>query len=173
METNALVQQITNEVLKQLNLQTSIASNSNDRPSFSASGSNTDSMLVVLNSNLKNITEIYGALNKLKNKYKVSVLLSKTASRVIGVDAVSSQTGITSIFTDDNVKNSELYNYGCIILPNLTLSTLSKLANMINDCILTDVVLYYLLNKKSVYIGLDFLRYLVSMNPTATTSIQE
>ncbi len=174
MDINSLVQQITNEVIKKMG--NTISQSSPNYASNMQTNTNINlgpSILVILNSNQKNINEIYAELKKLKDRFKVSILLSRTASRVLTKANVISNTGINSVYEDTGSKIDELFNYDAIILPNLTIATLSKLANMINDCNLTDIVIYYLVSKKPVYIGLDFLRYLVSINPPATSAIQD
>ncbi len=177
MDNSLLIKQITEEVMKQLggtvqsSSEKSIHNQNSNQFNFESCGDK--SILAVINSNQKNLPSLYEGLKQLNKKFKVGILLSKTASRVIGKDKVIGNTGISEIYEDTGLKNDSLYQYSALLMPNLTLNALSKLANMINDCILTDVVIYYFVSKKPVYIGLDFLKYLISINPTATSTLQE
>ncbi|HPP87743.1 MAG TPA: hypothetical protein PLM75_07800, partial [bacterium] len=84
MDINSLVQQITNEVIKKMG--NTISQSSPNYASNMQTNTNINlgpSILVILNSNQKNINEIYAELKKLKDRFKVSILLSRTASRVL------------------------------------------------------------------------------------------
>jgi deoxyribose-phosphate aldolase len=165
-----LIQQITNEVMNKLNNNVSYPV---QQSNVAVNSGTANSVLIILNSNLKNLSELYSSIKMLNQRYKTAILLSSTASRVIGRENIVNNTGVSEVYEDNGTKLEELYSYDSIVLANLTISSLSKLANMINDCILTDVVINYLINKKPVYVGLDFLRYLISINPTATSAVQE
>ena len=99
--------------------------------------------LVLFSGALIGIQEAYDNLNQLKEDgWSLTVVMSASAKEIISVETIKEKIGPTAIYAEgDPVAYRKLVdecNY--VIIPTLTINTTAKVANAINDNLLTNII---------------------------------
>lgn len=99
--------------------------------------------LVLFSGALIGIQEAYDNLKALKEDgWSLTVAMSKSASEIISVKTIEEKIGPDAIYAEGNPvdyrKLVEECNY--VIIPTLTINTTAKVANAINDNLLTNII---------------------------------
>ena len=99
--------------------------------------------LVLFSGALIGIQEAYDNLNQLKEDgWSLTVVMSASAKEIISVETIKEKIGPVAIYAEgDPVAYRKLVdecNY--VIIPTLTINTTAKVANAINDNLLTNII---------------------------------
>ena len=99
--------------------------------------------LVLFSGALIGIQEAYDSLKNLKEDgWSLTVAMSKSASEIISTKTIEEKIGPDAIYAEGNPvdyrKLVEECNY--VIIPTLTINTTAKVANAINDNLLTNII---------------------------------
>lgn len=99
--------------------------------------------LVLFSGALIGIQEAYDNLNQLKEDgWSLTVVMSASAKEIISVETIKEKIGPDAIYAEGNPvayrKLVDECNY--IIIPTLTINTAAKVANAINDNLLTNII---------------------------------
>ena len=114
-------------------------------------------ILAVFTGGDKGIAEALSGIKKLAGEQEsLTALLSKSAERIIGKEKIS-ETGVKEILIDDGRQNpyhlADLYDM--LIMPVVTLNTLSKIANLVADNLISNLVVAFLRRRKPVLLCRD------------------
>lgn len=99
--------------------------------------------LVLFSGALIGIQEAYDNLNQLKEDgWSLTVVMSASAKEIISVETIKEKIGPDAIYAEGNPvayrKLVDECNY--VIIPTLTINTTAKVANAINDNLLTNII---------------------------------
>jgi len=151
MDLNETIEKITREVLQKLN--------GTEFKTGSGSSVSNKNILVILTGSNWRLNEIISFLQKLKTNNRLSFLFSKTAEKIIGYSIIKSNfTESTIISNNENYTAKEIVEqFDLIIAPTMTLTTLTKLANLIGDNLITNVLIQSIISDKTIIVTKDTL----------------
>lgn len=152
MNLDETIEKITKEVLNKIQ-----GSNINI-PSMSGSA-NRKNILVILTGSDWQINKVFTYLKMLSTTNNLTFILSKSAEKIIGGARVQAEfSNPKIIFSSDSYKAKDLTNqFDIIIAPTMTLTTISKLSNLIGDNLITNILIQGLISNKSIVATKDTL----------------
>jgi deoxyribose-phosphate aldolase len=151
MNLDSTIEKITREVLSKLQTTGGGIVNS------SYNGKN--NILIIITGSDWKIDSVMSYINSLYSNNSLTFLFSKSAEKIIGTAKFqSAYPNAKFLYDGENYRAKEIVqNFDLIIAPTMTLTTISKIANLIGDNLITNVIIQSILNNKAVIATKDTL----------------
>lgn len=151
MNLDSTIERITREVLNKLQ-------NTGSSVPVANTGSKKNILIIITGSDW-HLDSVVAYINALYSNNNLTFLFSKSAEKIIGTSKFKVSYPKASFIRDgDNYRAKDIVkDYDLLIAPTMTLTTLTKIANLTGDNLITNVIIQAILNNKAIIATKDTL----------------
>src|SRR5690606_17523447 len=120
-----------------------------------------ENCLVVFNGSNLDISKSLNFIEKLKDKYDISLGFSFMAERLIDTSRIIDFIKPTRIYKEEDIANlkSIVEEHSILVAPNITVNTLSKVSTGMIDSFVSNLIWSYLYMGKPVYVSFNSVKH--------------